>query len=190
MKTPQMRLLMVVTVLILTSLACSLPTIGAGERPPSPVPLSTDELQSLEDEIISTLESSTADQPITVTITEQQLHAYVVASLKQQNEQFIQNPQVNLTSGKMEVYGQVSQSGITTDAKVVLVPYINEQGDPKLDVESINLGPIPVPDTLVQRVEGMVDNMIADYLTASADAFDVTDITVNEDQMLVTGTRQ
>ncbi len=188
MKIPQMRLFVVLLVIIAVTLACSIPT--GPERPPTPVLLTTQEVEQFQGDIQATLANSAQSGEVTVTITEQQLHSYMIAKLAEDPGLPITEPQVALTNGQVEVYGKVIQSGLTTDMQVVLQPRIDENGSPKLDVASINLGPFPVPDSLKQRVQAMADDALVDTLSATAGRFQVTNIVVTDEAVAVTGIPQ
>lgn len=188
MKISQMRFFVVLLAIAAASLACSIPT--GPERPPTPVLLTTQEVEQFEGDIQATLANSAQSSEVTVTITEQQLHSYMIAKLAEDPSLPITEPQVALTNGQVEVYGKVSQSGITTDMQVVLQPRIDENGSPKLDVVSINLGPFPVPDSLKQRVQAMADDSLVDALAGTEGRLQVTNIVVTDEAVAITGVPQ
>lgn len=177
-------------VLALVSLACSLPG-RTSTQPPTEIPMSQGDAQLLEDQLKETLASGAASGQVTVTITQQQLNSYLVSKLAemQQDEPRLSDPVVVLTGGNMEVYGKVTQSGITLDAKSVLQPQVTE-GSPTLDVISVDLGGIPVPDTMTNRLETLVNNALNDYLAQNGGRFTITTLSIDEGQMTVTGTAQ
>ncbi len=191
MKYTRMRLLTVLSVLLLAAIACNFPiSVSGPQRPPTTVPLSTQEVQQLEQNLVATMENPAPSGDVTITITEQQLNSFMLAELANQPDQTIQKPQVHLTDGKMEVYGEVSQSGISTDAKIVLTPYVDANGEPKMNIKSINLGAIPVPDSIKNRLESNVDNLVQEYMQSGNQQFKVKDIVITEGQMTITGEPQ
>lgn len=189
MKKVQVRLFLVLLVLTAASLACSIPT-AEGNLLPSAVPLSTEEVQLLEDQIQETLVNPASNGEVQVTITEQQLQSFFIASMSAEQEQMISDPQVNLTQGQAEIYGKVTQSGISANTRIVLSPRIDENGNPRLEVVSINIGPFPVPDSMKSRVQTMTDNALSSYLASSSDRFSVTGIDISEDLITITGVQQ
>lgn len=188
MKRINNRMMLVLVVLLLAAMACSLPA-RQSSPPPSPVPLSTEEIQQFEENVQATLAAPDTGE-ITLTVTEQQINSYIAAELAAQEEQVFTDPQVDLTNGQMILYGKATQGGFQVDTKVVMVPRIDENGDPKLDVESIELGPFPVPDALKSQVSDMVDDSLKDYVDATTDHFQVTNISIGEEEMTVTGNKQ
>ena len=187
MKLSYIRYLLVLAVLVSASLACNFPAGGEATSAPTQPPVNPEEAQQLEDQLQATLSES---GEVTLTITEQQLNSYMVAKLAEEPEQLLSNPRVELTSGQILVYGQVTQAGISADTKITMQPNVDENGNPRLDVVSIDLGPFPVPQALRDRVDGMVNDALADYMAASSNQFRVNSITVVEDQMTVTGVKQ
>lgn len=188
MKKPQMRLFLGILAIAAATIACSIPT--GPERPPTPVPLTTEEVQQFENDVQATLANSSQSGEVTVTISEQQLHSYLIAKLAEDPDLPITEPQVALSEGQVEVYGKVNQSGLTANMQVILQPRIDENGSPKLDVTSINLGPFPVPDSLKQRVQSLADDALADALASTEGRFRVTNVVVTDEAVTITGTPQ
>lgn len=183
-----MRLLLILSVLVAASIACNLPARGISTPPPQPT-LSPAEIDQLEDQLRATLSSQQEQGEITITITQQQLNAFIASEMAAMSDPPIKDPQVVLTNGQIEVYGVINQGGISADSKTVLQPRIDAEGNPKLDVASITVGPFPVPDTLKDQVETMVDDTLSDYLSTQSDRFRVTDIQVSEGSMTISGMR-
>ena len=188
MKNTQMRLFLGTLAIAAAMIACSIPT--GPDRPPTPILLTTEEIQQFEGDIKATLANPAQSGEVTVTITEQQLHSYLIAKLAEDPNLPITEPQVALADGQVEVYGKVNQSGVTANLQVVLKPRIDENGSPKLDVASINLGPFPVPDTLRDRVQAMADDALADSLASAQGRFQVTNVVVTDEAVTITGVPQ
>ena len=188
-KIPLTRLLLTLLVLISASLACNLPA-GEATPPPTQPPLSTEEVQQFEEELKSTLVSPAQPGEITVNITQQQLNSFIIAEMANRPDLPISDPQVVLTNGQMEIYGTVSQSGISANSKIVMRPRIDESGSPKMDIVSVTVGPFPAPDAFRDQIAALVDNALNDYIAASSDKFTVTSITITEGLMTVTGVPQ
>jgi uncharacterized protein YpmS len=187
MKKLHIRLLLVFLVLVVSSIACSIPS-GQSTLPPTQRPLSTEDIQKLEDQIKATLESPDPAGDVNITITQDQLNGIITSEMAQQADPVITSPSVVLTNGQMEVYGKVTQSGFSANLKTVLQPRVEADGTPKLDVVSINLGGIPVPDALKDRIGTFANDSLANYLNSNQ--FKVKAITIDEGQMTVAGTSQ
>jgi uncharacterized protein YpmS len=188
MKILPIRILLVLTILIVASLACNLPQMGEN-TPSTPQPIPTEDLTELEQELQATLENPESNE-VTITLTQQQLTSILASELAEQNDPILTDPSVELTNGQMIVYGRVSQSGFRVNTRTVLQPRIDANGDPKLDVVSVDLGPFPVPASMRSQFEGMADDALNHYLDDYSDQFQVTDITILEGQMTISGIRQ
>jgi hypothetical protein len=90
----------------------------------------------------------------------------------------------------MEVYGKVTRNGVSANLKVVMQPSVDAAGKPMLDIVSINLGGMPVPDVLKNRIATMAEFALNNYLDLNASSFTVKSIAITEGQMVITGTRQ
>jgi uncharacterized protein YpmS len=192
MKFPLLRILPIILVLAAASLACNLPAglpAQGPELPPTAQPMSPEELQQLEEQLKATLAAG-ANGEVTVTIAQQQLNAYITSEIASQPEPWITEPSVVLTNGQVEVYGKIAQGGISANAAIVLKPRIDAEGNPKLDIVSINLGSLPVPDSFTERISSLVDNTLSNYLAQTSNQFKVSSIVITEGQMTVSGVRQ
>lgn len=181
----QKRLLEVFIVLALASLACNFPN-QRNAVPPTVVPLSAEEAQQFEQNLRATFENTEAGREITVTIDDGQLSSYLAAKLAGETDQVISNPRVRMTNGRMEIFAQVKQ-GITVEAKSVVVPSVDSNGQPQLLVESVSLGSLPVPESMVSQMQGLVDNLLEDYLESADARFTITKLEINEGQLVVSG---
>jgi uncharacterized protein YpmS len=192
MKFPLLRILPIILVLAAASLACNLPAglpAQGPELPPTAQPMSPEELQQLEEQLKATLAAG-ANGEVTVTIAQQQLNAYITSEIASQPEPWITEPSVVLTNGQVEVYGKIAQGGISANTAIVLKPRIDAEGNPKLDIVSINLGSLPVPDSFTERISSLVDNTLSNYLAQTSNQFKVSSIVITEGQMTVSGVRQ
>ncbi len=191
MKIPQMRLILVILVLVGASLACNFPGSAAQPTlPPTAQPMTNQQIQDLTNQLQSTLTSPNASGEVTVTLTQQQLNGIISNQVAQQSDQVISDPSVILTNGQMEVYGKVSQNNVSANLKLVLQPAVDASGNPKLNIVSINLAGLPVPDALKSRLETSVDNALSNALESNQNKFTVKSITITEGQMVIIGTPQ
>ncbi len=189
MKNTRMRFTLILIVLFAASLACNLPG-SASNLPPTAQPMSTQQVQNLENQVQQTLENPNAAGEVSITLTQDQLNSIITGEIQQQPDLGISDPSVILTGGHMEVYGKVTRSNISADLKVVLQPQIDANGNPRLNITSMDLGGLPVPDVLKNRVNTVADDALASYLGSSSSSIKAKSITIGEGQMTITGTRQ
>lgn len=151
MKNPLLRLLLMITVLITAGLACNFPG-GASNIPPTAKPMSTEEVQNLENQLQETLANPNPDGQVSITLTQDQVNSIIAGQISQQPDMGLSDPSVVLTGGHMEVYGKVTQNGVSANLIVIMQPRIDENGDLRLNITSMNLGGLPVPDILKTRL--------------------------------------
>lgn len=187
---PKYRIMGGIVLILMITLACSLPTVSAPTRPPTSAPLSTEELKQFEETLNDTLNNPDLSGEVSIQITEQQINALVVNSSEPMADFTITEPQIHLTDGKVEFYARITQGTLTAQTQVVLVPVVSGDGQPRLQIESIKLGPLPVPDTLVKQVEDRVNDLFYQSLLSSDSRLKVKSVTITEGLMTVTGERQ
>lgn len=188
MRLPLKRIILVFVILLAAGLACNFPGRNTSSPPPQQ-PSSTQAVQELEQQLKATLSTSGDSGQVTITLTQEQLTSIVAAQLAKQPDQSFTDPQVVLTNGQMEVYGKVSQSGFTTDTKIVMTPEVDGNGKVHLNIVSISLGPFPVPDTLKQQFSDLANKALNDYLDSTSQKVKVTSINITEGKMTITGER-
>lgn len=182
-----LQMILGLLVLLIASLACNLPG-SKGTYLPTALPMSEAEAGQLEESMKATLANPGSE--VTLTITQQQINAYMISQLVTQNMQLISDPVIVLTNNQIELYGKITQSGLAVTTKMVFQPRVGANGDPKLNLISIDLGGLPAPDSLKNQVETMIDDTLANYLQTGTTRFNVTSITIGEGQMVITGTPQ
>lgn len=183
MKSYPFQILLVALVLLGLSLACNLPINGASK--PSVAPMSEEDLQRLQDEMAKTLTSSSGG--ITITITEQQINSIIAAKMNEQPEPILSEPSVVLTKGNMEVSGKIFQGNFSPRIKMVLQPAIDSSGIISLKITEISVGGIPAPQELQDQIGNLIDLAFQEYLNKQQGEFQVTNITIEDGKMTITG---
>jgi hypothetical protein len=76
------------------------------------------------------------------------------------------------------------------NSRIIVAPSVDANGEARLEVISINLGPIQATDALKEKAQNLVDTLLTDYLSANSGKFKITSITVADKQIIVTGIPQ
>lgn len=184
-----MRLILIFVVLALAGLACNFPG-SSTNLPPTAIPMSTEEVQNLDDQLKKTLEQPNTAGEVIITLTQDQVNRIVSSEIQKQSDLGITDSSVIMTGGNIEVYGKVTQNSVSANLKVIMQPQIDGNGNPKVNIISMNLGGLPVPDVFKEKVAAMADNALSSYLRSSNSQFKVKSITIGEGQMTITGTPQ
>lgn len=180
--------LIALSVLVLASLACNLSIPGA--QPPedaSPIPVSTESLQSLEEELRSAGENAQKTGVINLQITESELTSLVALQLKDQTDPEIQDVQVYLRDGQIQVYGKVVQSNISLPLKVILTVQLDAAGKPHTVVQEGKVGPVNLSQDLRNKLASQLDSILYESLGLDSDNTVIESIQIADGVMSVSG---
>ncbi len=179
--------------LLLTSLACTVFVGGPDYSSLPAVPVSTDALQSMKDEVTRAFEEGALTGTITLNFTEDQITSYVAArlqndtSLQQNNQPLITDPQVYLRDGQMQIYGKTKQGMFTANIGIIVNVGVDENGQPKIDIASADFGPLPAPKGLANAVAAMVREAYTGSLGPVATGLRIETITIANGIMTISG---
>lgn len=124
------------------------------------------------------------------TVSESELNSIVSKELAKQEQPVLSDPQINLVEGKVIVTGIVQQSGFSLATEIELVPTIDSNGVPYIEVVSMSVGPFSVPQDFQDQVTSTVNNLIFTQLTNSESDLQVDSITISENEMTLTGSNR
>jgi len=180
-------------VLILTSLACSMFIGGPDYSDRAPVTVSTEAAESLKDEIKRSFESGLATGEVTIQITEPQITSLIAARLQsdpnmqQDSKPLITDPQVYLRDGQMQIFGKTQQGMFNANIGIIVVITVDETGTPKIEIDSADFGPLPVPDGIKGAISSMVQEAFTGSLGPVATGIRIQSINIADGVMTITG---
>jgi len=180
------KLLLLVIVLIAVNLACVI-NVGGPEQPYSPVPVSTDAVQTLIDSWKTAFEDLDGDGAIVLTLTETQLTSLLSMRLTEQENPILSDPQVYLRDGEIQVYGVANRGVIKASVKIVLAAQVDESGGPSLSLVSADFGPLPVPDGMLEGMSGMLDEAFTGQFGPIATGLRIDGILISDGLMAISG---
>ncbi|MEW5868921.1 MAG: hypothetical protein AB1894_06570 [Chloroflexota bacterium] len=180
-----MRFLLVITVLLLASLACSLARTRTPT--PAPVPVSTEAVDALEKEIESAAATAASGGEVNLTITEQQLTSAAVFALQQQPDAPIEDFQVHLRSEQMQISGRVVNQGTSLSFKVALKLSVDPTGKLQYEIISAKLGSISLPQFVIDEITSQIDSVLTSQLSTTAGDLNLKQITINEGYLTIIG---
>lgn len=178
---------LVISSLILAAMACNFPRAAQTEPTNTPIPVSTAAVESLQNELATAVVTAASGQPVKIEITDVQMTSLVAAELKSQTDPAIDNPQVHLENGQILFTGDVQQSGMTLPLKAVMTVSADSEGQVHYKIVSANLGPFPLPQSLLDQFTSKLDQSIAQKLGSEQDNMVVEDINIGNGVMTVTG---
>ena len=182
------------TILVLTSLACTIFVGGPDYSSLPPIPVSAEAAASIQDEIRRGIEAAAQTGVITVNLTEPQITSYLASRLQtdpslqqSDNKPLITDPQVYLRDGQMQIYGKTQQGIFTANIGTIVSMGIDANGQPQIDVVSADFGPFPAPEGLKDAITAMVREAYTGSLGPVATGLRIESISIANGVMTVTG---
>jgi uncharacterized protein YpmS len=172
--------------LLLASLACNFPT-NRPQAPSTPVPVTTEAVQSLQENLKAAATEMKTGGPVTLTITEEQATSLLALETQSQEAPPVQDPQVLLRDGQIQVFGNVQQGNITAPLQLALTVHINGQGQPVFTAVSGSIGPLPLPEAMLKEISAQLDDALASRIRAQAGNITLDSITVANGVMTIVG---
>lgn len=184
------RFIFPILVLVAASLACQV-NLGGPSIPEKPqVTVSAEEVQNLENSVKTNFETAKEGESVTFTITQEQVTYYLAQKISETPASFVQNPQVILRNGQIEVYGQAVSGNFSGNVMIVLHATIDENGAPKIELVTADFGPIPVPAGLMDSFSSIINEALTGSMGTTASGFKLENITIENGVMSITGKNQ
>jgi hypothetical protein len=179
--------------LLLTSLACTIFVGGPDYSSLPTIPASTEAAQSMQDEVKRAFEAGMTTGTVILNFTEPQLTSFIASrlqtnpSLQQDNKPLINDPQVYLRDGQMQIYGKTQQGMFAANIGIIVSVGIDENGQPKIDIISADFGPLPAPEGLREAIAAMVREAYTGSLGPVATGLRIESISIAEGIMTIVG---
>jgi len=186
MKNAKASILLSILPLVLAALACTM-FVGGPDYPAERIPVSTEMVGNLKDQV-SAAETSAAESG-TLTLTINETHRMQTDPDLQQSDQkpLITDPQVYLRNGEVQIYGKAVQGNFQANVRIVLSITLDTAGKPVIQVTSADFGPLPAPESLNSAVSRMVDEIFTGAIGPAAIGFRLESITIADGVMTLTG---
>ena len=177
---------LIVALTTVTTLACTIFT-GGPDIPEQPIPVSTEAVDSLQQQIKEAVTAGAQSGVVTLFITETQLTSYLAFKLGDSEDAMFTDPQVYLRDGQMRIYGKSKQGMFTANVGIVLQVGADENGDPKLELASADFGPFPLPDGLNDALTALIEEAYTGSLGPVATGMRIKSITIADGVMAIIG---
>ena len=181
-----LRIGVVVGGLVMASLACEM-GLGGPTPPASPIAVSTEAAGELEQLWQDAIENSQNGE-VSVVMTEAQVTSYVALKLAENPDSPFEDVQVFLRDGNIIMQAKAQAGEMSVPAQVVLGVTPNAESQPTITIEEADLGPLPLPDSILSDISDGLNDLIAGQLGGQASNFNITSITIADGQMAVSGT--
>ncbi len=180
--------------LILASLACTLYAGGPDYSDLTPIPVSTEAAQSLQDGIKKSIEDGLVSGVVTIAITEPQITSYLALrlqsdpSLQQENSTpLITDPQVYLRDGQMKIYGKTQQGVFAANTGIIVIGGVDADGKPTIEIASADFGPFPAPEGINETITAIIEEAYTGSFGPVATGLRIETITIADGIMTIVG---
>ena len=167
-------------------IACTM-FIGGPSYPETTIPVSTESISELNQQVQAAETEAAASGIITLTVTESQITSLLVSKLEAEPNPIIYNPQVFLQNGEIQVYGQAVMGTMKANIRVILTVTLDPDGTPILSISSADFGPLPAPDILKNQFSSFIDQAFTGSLGPAVTGIRIENITIANGLMTVSG---
>ena len=187
MKTKTFPLTSFFIVLLLTSLACTI-FVGGPEYPTQTIPVSTDEVQTMQAQIEQAFIAGAETGVVTLQITESQLTSYIALKMQEQTNPPFTEPQVLLRNGQMQIIGKIDRGMFAANMLITMNVNVDPTTNlPKIEIASADFGPFPAPEGLNAAISSIIEEAFTGSLGPVALGFRLESITIADGIMTMTG---
>jgi hypothetical protein len=102
----------------------------------------------------------------------------------------IRDPQVFLRDGQIQFFATVEQPNWEAVLKLVLTLDVDTVGNPEFSFVSAKIGPLDVPDSILEDIELYVDRAFASQIDQRASDIRVESITIEDGVMTIKGQKE
>lgn len=175
-----------ISALLLSSLACSI-NLGGPIYPDAPIPVSTEAVISLQEQLKSITDSGMQGSTVSITLNESQITSFLASKLQSHPNPLFTDPQVYLRDSQMQIYGRAHQGYFVANVGINVSVNVDENGLPMIDITSADFGPFPVPEGLKDTITAILTEAFTGTLGPIATGFRLESITITDGIMTVTG---
>jgi hypothetical protein len=172
--------------LILLSLACQI-HVGGPQLEGSPIPVSTEAASSLAEAWTGAVLGSASTGQVTLIVNEAQLTSYLALRLSQSENPVLQDPQVRLRDGVIQVYGRSVQGPFEANVLVRIQPTIDSEGDLGFSIASADFGPLPVPEALTEGTSTLLTEAFTGTFGSLATGIRITTLAIADGELAIVG---
>jgi hypothetical protein len=188
MRNPIRVIILALTVLAAVSLACNFSRPNTPIPTPRPtIPVSTEAVQDLEQNLNEAAKNLDQGEAITLIVTESQLTSLVANNFQSGEGPVLQNPQVYLQDGQVQLVGSIQQSGISLPLEVLVSLQVDPDGNLDYTIDSATIGPFPVPSAQLEQLSTELDRAIVDQIGQGEQRIVLDGITIADGKMVITG---
>lgn len=123
------------------------------------------------------------------TITEQQITSWLVMEMKNNPDLPLNDIQVYLRDGKIQIWGMVNGNENSTSALIVGMIKIDSNKQPYFEIESLQIGQQIIPDLLLSQVESWLNQLLVEEINSQVPGLEMMNVNVTNGLITVSGMR-
>jgi len=181
------KIISIIAVLIVTSLACNFPSIPRLRNSESEVPVASQSAQELKENVQTAVGNALSGQPFELTITESQLTSYIALRLQSLQEPRVSEVQVHLQDGKAKITGKVEQDNFSLPLALTVSLSANANGKPEYEFEAAKIGPFPIPTSLLDELTVWMDEALSSHVLPGGKEIFFETINISNGQLFING---
>ena len=182
MKSSKIQIFIVILLLATLTLACRM-NVG-GPKPDEEILVSPDTAAEITKDLNSAGVDTQAGNSIVLSFSQEELTSYLTYEVDT-STYGVTNPQVFLEDGLILIYGQFEQNLISGNLKITLQPYLDSSGTLKVDLVSVDLGPVPAPDSLLNSLSGTLDQSLQNIVGSLPEGYQISSIEITNGLMTI-----
>jgi len=186
MKEKKMVVLLSVFLIAIIPIACTM-FVGGPEYPVEQIAISTEAVGQLENQLEIAKTAAVENGILSITINEKQITSLLALKLADLSDPIIQNPQVFLRNGEIQLYGKASQGNLQANIRIILAASLNSDGKMIVNVSSADFGPFPAPDGLNNTISALIDQSFTGAFGPAITGLRLENITIENGTMNLTG---
>lgn len=173
-------------IVLIISMACMI-NVGGPDYPTNPIPVSTDALLSMQEQIKEAFAEGAESGQITLFITETQLTSYLASKLESQENPLLTQPQAYLNNGQIQIFGTVINGYLKATVSIIMTANIDPGGKLVLELSSADFGPLPVSESLKEIITSLVTEAFAGSLGPVATGVSLESVVIANGAMMIIG---
>lgn len=175
--------------LALSAMACRMGGLLDAKVPVTPtaamIPVTTEAVEAAATQVAGAVATAQAGGPIVLEITDAQATSAAALALQEYGENRISNLQIRFLQGQMQVSGDVSEQGFNLPLLVTVSIQLDAQGRPRSQVVDASIGPLPVPQAMLDQLTTQLDAMVLAQFSGDADRIKLESLSLQPGKMTI-----
>ncbi|GAP20949.1 hypothetical protein [Leptolinea tardivitalis] len=184
MKTKKVKIILILSLLVASALACNLPAAVTKSEKKEVIPtIPAAEQQQLENQIASQISQAASGQQITVELTESQLTSLINSKIPATQDAQFSNIQVTLNDNQAQLSGDVVASGISGKVSISLAVSADAEGKPALTITNATLNGFSLPQSMLTNISTSINDGIKGQ---TGQGFIIQSMSISDHKLIIT----